>query len=664
MGLLMLTLAGQADAAGRGPALLTQIRFTAEPPVIDGRLDDPCWRRADTVTGFTVPVSLDLARDSSEVRILFDSERISIALKAYESSPQSMSREGDVFSTESFEIFIQPDPTQEVYYQVAVSVTGKVYTGRIKSKWSPAIEVATSVEADFWAAELALPLADLGMPSPRADAAIRLNICRNDWAAPGGKRVGTAGYSSFSLLEIADFHVPEVWSTATMTRKQTAPRRVVNESPYRNLLENPEFDQTSNGRAAGWLSEYWSNRDVQRRETMAMSGEWIVAAKGKTYVVAQQKVALTPGAVYTVRAKARRFGECAFGIHQIFRNGSSAPILWNCPLTTDFRYYYAPFTATANTRTLALYRLGPRTETDGLQFASVHLFEGKLSPLAIRRYVRTGMTKKVPGTELPIPANFFGARHAGIKVRILALAYTLYTSREIEEVLAGLDVDADILISTGWNQDTYYTEGDPQRVEDRLEKGQYDLYLLGPVSVNRIGEELAGKVFANVEKGAGLLIASRKPGSDNRFRVINKHKARPVPVDHYLAAGLPSELYPQGRPVKCILETRFGKGRIVVGDFGVWDFQLRVPQQTLSYLTFPHQRYSRAWLARLLYYGAGRVSLAIAGIEVAGSRSGYVWPARHSPANWSGTWRTRTAGWSRVGEPQSGTCARRLPCPN
>ena len=91
MGLLMLTLAGQADAAGRGPALLTQIRFTAEPPVIDGRLDDPCWRRADTVTGFTVPVSLDLARDSSEVRILFDSERISIALKAYESSPKSMS---------------------------------------------------------------------------------------------------------------------------------------------------------------------------------------------------------------------------------------------------------------------------------------------------------------------------------------------------------------------------------------------------------------------------------------------------------------------------------------------------------------------------------------------------------------------------------------------
>ena len=605
--------------AAEGPAPTAQIRFTAEPPVIDGRLDDACWQGADTVTGFTVPVSLDLARDPSEVRILFDEERVSLALKAYESSPESMSCEGGVFRTESFEVFIQPDPAQEVYYQIAVSVTGEVYTGRIKSKWSPDIEVATSVEAGFWAAELALPLADLGMTSPRADTPVRFNICRNDWAAPGGKRKGTAGYSSFSLLEIADFHVPEVWSTATMTRKQTAPRKVVNAPPHRNLLENPEFDLAGNSRAVGWLSAYWRNGDVQRRETMAMSGEWIVAAKGKTYVVVQQKVDLTPGAVYTVRVKARRLGQCAFGIHQIYRNGTSSPILWNCPLTTGFRYYYAPFTANANTRTLGFYRLGPRTETDGLDLASIHLFEGKLSPLAIRRYVRTGMTKKVAGTELPIPPNFLGSRHAGGKLRLLAIAYTLYTSREIEELLAGLDVDADILISTGWNQDTYYTEGDPRRVQERLEKGEYDLYLLGSVAVNRVGEELAGKVFANVEKGAGLLISFRETVSDGRFKVISRYKAEPVPADHYLAAGLPAELYPQGRPIKTILEARVGKGRIVVGDFGVWDFQLRVPRETLSYLTFPHQRYSRAWLARLLYYGADRVPLAIAGIEVKGN---------------------------------------------
>ena len=612
-------LAGSAEG---GPAPLTQIRFTTESPVIDGRLDDPCWRKADTVTGFTVPVSLDLAGDASEVRILFDEERVSLALKAYESSPKSMSREGGVFSTESFEVFIQPDPAQEVYYQIAVSVTGEVYTGRIKSKWSPDIEVATAVEAGFWAAELALPLADLGMTSPRADTPVRFNICRNDWAAPGGKREGTAGYSSFSLLEIADFHVPEVWSAATMTREQTAPREVFNESPYRNLLENPEFDLASNSRAVGWSSDYWRDGDVQRRETMAMSGEWIVAAKGKTYVVVRQKVDLTPGAVYTVRVKARRFGECALGIQQVFRGGtSSGPVLWDCPLTTDFRYYYASFTPSGDTRTLAFYRLGPRTETDGLEIASIHLFEGKLSPLAIRRYVRTGMTKKVPGTELPIPPNFFGSRHAGAKLRLLALAYTLYTSRELEELLAGLDVDADILISTGWNQDTYYTEGDPRRVEERLEKGEYDLYLLGSVAVNRVGEELAAKVFANVEKGAGLLISFRNTVSDSRFKVISKHKAEPVSADHYLAAGLPAELYPQGRPIKSILETRVGKGRLVVGDFGVWDFQLRVPQETLAYLTFPHQRYSRAWLARLLYYGADRVPLAIAGIEVTGNEA-------------------------------------------
>lgn len=387
------------------------------------------------------------------------------------------------------------------------------------------------------------------------------------------------------------------------------------ESPYRNLLKNPEFNLSDDGDPAAWTSEYYENNDVQRRESMPMSGEWLVSAKGETYVVIAQRVDLTPGDMYTVRIKARRFGEGVLGVQQLFDDGNSGPVLWNCSLTADFRYYYATFQAAPGANGLAFYRLGPRTATDGVEFASIHLFEGKLSPFSIRRYERTGLTKKVADTELPIPPNFYGAKHAGGKLRILALSYTHYTSRELYELFSGLDVDADILITTGENQDTYYTEGEPELVENRLTNGEYDVYLIGRVAVGRIGEELAKRIFANVEKGAGLLLVS-PPKTDGRFKVISKYKAMPVSSDHYLKKGLPSELYPQGSPIKGIAEAKTGSGRIVVADAGVWDIQIGVPVETLTYLVFPHQRYSRAWLARMLYYTADRVPFSIAGIEI------------------------------------------------
>ncbi len=594
----------------------SEIRFISSPPVIDGDLSDPCWKQADTLTGFTVPGNLDLARDQSEARIVFDGKRIYFALKAYEPYQESIFPKEGVFSTESFEIFIQPDPAKETYYQIAVSLAGEIYAGKIMSKWNPLIEVKTTIKDNFWTAELAVSFADMEMAVPGEDKEIRFNVCRNDWTGPDGKSRTTAGFSSFSLLEIADFHVPGVWSRGIMTLKKTEPQNIVNESPYKNLLKNPEFDLVDNDYPVDWISEYWKNEEVQRREAMAMSGEWIIAAKGGTYVAIKQNVNLTPGDTYTLRIKARRFGECAIGVQQVFKDGTSAPILWDCPLTTDFRYYYATFKAAQNIDSLCFYRLGPKTQTDGVEFASIHLFGGKLSSYSIRRYEHIGLTKKVAGTELSIPPNFYGSKHAGGRLRLLALSYTLYTSRELDELFAGLDIDADILITTGENQDTYYTGGDPDLVKKRLEKGEYDMYLLGQQAVTRVGEELAKIIFANVEKGAGLLIVSSAPNSDGRFKLISKYKAQSIPVDHYLKKGLPVELYPQGSPIKDILEAKAGNGRIVVGDIGVFEPQIRVPQETLTYLTFPHQRYSRAWLARMLYYTADQVPFSIAGIEV------------------------------------------------
>ncbi|MFA5865688.1 MAG: sugar-binding protein [Phycisphaerae bacterium] len=624
--LTLLFVAQGSWAEEPAKSLAASIRFVTIPPVIDGDLNDPVWRQSDLLTGFTVPGEMGLARDQSEVRLLYDNQRLYVGLTAYESTPSFIVRRANtVFNTDSFELFIQPDLDREDYYQAAVSVNGNVFTGRGQgSAWKTTIEIKTRQTSKSWTAELAIPLADLGLTAPSAGEVknIRFNICRNDWARPGKHLV--ADYSSFSVLETANFHIPAWWLNGQLTQKASAPRMIVNKPHQTNLLVNPEFDSEQDNYPTGWRipSEYWQSREVYCKETEAMSGEWIIGGKGKSYVILDQDINLIPDKKYTVRVKARKFGECALGIQQPLKDGSTAPILWNCGLTTEFRYYYATFTAhpaAGKITGLRFYKIGPATNTDGIEIASIHLFEGELSPLSIRHFVRTGLEIKVEGSEQPLPPNYYGKR--GEKLRILAVAYTLYTSREYLEILAGLNIDADILISTGENQDVYYTEGDPDAIEKRLTDNQYDGYMVGIAAVGRVGKALVKKMSENIEKGAGLVINTKATrGGFNE--ILTKYTPSPAGPSHYLKKGLPVELYPMADPIGEVRLSQAGKGRILDAvNMGYWEFKIALDYDKYPYIVFPHERYSAAWLARLIYFASGKNSTSISDVSFADGRA-------------------------------------------
>ena len=51
-----------------------------------------------------------------------------------------------------------------------------------------------------------------------------------------------------------------------------------------------------------------------------MSGNWLIRGTGPAYVVMQQAVRLEPGKTYTLKIKARRFGEgVALGVVQLLQ---------------------------------------------------------------------------------------------------------------------------------------------------------------------------------------------------------------------------------------------------------------------------------------------------------------------------------------------------------
>ncbi len=603
--------------------MVPEIRYSSGTPVIEGKENEAAWKNADVLTGFTEPKSLNIARDQSEVRVLFDDKNIYFNLKALESSkdPVECKKDVNVFAADNFEIFIQPDVDSAVYYQIAVSPCGNTYAARNRSTaWTPEIKVKTDIGKGFWSANLSIPLSDLGISAPPMgkERKMRCNVARSDATGINGK----AEASSLALLDIWDYHVGETWPEMLMVRNSsTAPRMIANKSPLINLLVNPEFNFAENGKPVGW--EINENEGVSRQEAMALSGEWIIRATGNSYLAFRQNIKLEAGKEYTLKVKARRFGEDgAFGVIQMVKTATGglkegAYSGWQIPLTAEFREYNIPVVAAEGLASIVFYRLGARTNTAGADFASIRLFEGKSSAFEIRKVSRNGGKRVVKGTELSCPANIFGVK--GEKLKVLAVMRQLAATRECMDMFSGLNIEYDILTATGKDQDVYYTETDPALIIKRLEDSHYDLYMIGRSFPEGVGKELAGKMSENVKKGAGLLINSMTE-KGNFKELLEKYKPVPVGEIHYLKMGFPSALCPaKVSPTGKIMEVNADRGRIVLAETTIksWEFEFRIALENDAYgsMTFPSRKYSDAWLARLVYYTAGKNTPSIKGIS-------------------------------------------------
>ncbi|MBM4047057.1 MAG: hypothetical protein FJ279_18295, partial [Planctomycetes bacterium] len=102
------------------PTPLMTIPFTSEPPTMDGKLDDPAWRRAAAVTGF-VQLDGQLSPRQTAVFATHDSERLYLAYRAsFADVLREGRREHDLdfnHETDYCEFLVQP-PGQNVFHAV------------------------------------------------------------------------------------------------------------------------------------------------------------------------------------------------------------------------------------------------------------------------------------------------------------------------------------------------------------------------------------------------------------------------------------------------------------------------------------------------------------------------------------------------------------------
>ncbi|MBM3475166.1 MAG: hypothetical protein FJX75_18035 [Armatimonadetes bacterium] len=176
---------------------------THEPPRIDGKLDDACWKAAPSLDSL---IDIDKRAPSkwpTTVRLLHDGANLYAAFECSESEPASILAQvredgGEVWQDDSVELFLDPDGDLQRYEQFVANVLGA------RNRKSPEWQVRTSRNEAGWIVEMSIPLAGIGQPQP-GDVWV-FDACRTRPARPQAP----LEHSSWAPTE-GTFHQPAKW---------------------------------------------------------------------------------------------------------------------------------------------------------------------------------------------------------------------------------------------------------------------------------------------------------------------------------------------------------------------------------------------------------------------------------------------------------------------
>lgn len=178
------------------------------PIRVDGRLDEPSWRRAPVVSGFTLYNAPELVEVQTSFQVLYDLKFLYLGVTCDEPLmskltpiPQARDSHG-VFHGEAIEIFVEPRHDHGTYYQFAFNAAGSIYDSRFTDPtWNADVVARTALEQDRWILEVAIPWKDLDV-RPAAGAVMGFNVCRDRYLG------SVRQWSNWSQTN-ANFHDPE-----------------------------------------------------------------------------------------------------------------------------------------------------------------------------------------------------------------------------------------------------------------------------------------------------------------------------------------------------------------------------------------------------------------------------------------------------------------------
>jgi hypothetical protein len=203
---LVIVVAAPLLAAQASVPRYQVVRATT-PPTIDGKLEPGEWDRA--AAAVTLQFLWDNqtgAKQATRARLLWDAQALYIGFDADDAdiTAQYLNRDDPTYMDDAVEIFINPNPQQEVvYYGFEMNARGVLYdylnynSRTLFKRWdATAVKIATSLRGTLnergdtdngWSLEAAIPWAnfeELSRRPPAVGAVWKANINRWDGVRP------------------------------------------------------------------------------------------------------------------------------------------------------------------------------------------------------------------------------------------------------------------------------------------------------------------------------------------------------------------------------------------------------------------------------------------------------------------------------------------------
>ena len=148
------------------------IRLTTEKPIIDGKLDDECWKTGEWAGDFTqwVPNEGGKPSQPTQIKILYDDNNIYVAIRAFDNEPDKISiRAGrrDQFNGDAVGINFDSYHDHRTGFEFNVTAAGQkidlILTNPTNGDydWDAVWYVKVGFEDSAWVAEYEIPLSQL-----------------------------------------------------------------------------------------------------------------------------------------------------------------------------------------------------------------------------------------------------------------------------------------------------------------------------------------------------------------------------------------------------------------------------------------------------------------------------------------------------------------------
>ncbi len=210
--------------------------YTQTPIKIDGRLDDPAWKKAAWTTDFVdiEGAAKPLPRFHTRAKMLWDGQFLYIGAELEEPEVKATLTQHDsvIFHDNDFEVFMKPPGNAPGYFEFEINALNtswdlylnKPYSqgGTADNSWEmlPDLKTAVAVHGTLnhpgdkdqgWTVELAFPWKAFGtrlpVTRPEAGSDWRINFSRVEWKAGQSKEDNWV----WSPQGVVNMHVPEHW---------------------------------------------------------------------------------------------------------------------------------------------------------------------------------------------------------------------------------------------------------------------------------------------------------------------------------------------------------------------------------------------------------------------------------------------------------------------